>query len=110
MSGSGNGAFRDGSGIPGPSPGPVGVEPLGDVALVDLLNRVLDRGVVVSGEVTISVAGIDLLYLNLSLLLSSVESLVSPRSDPRDRGPVVDGAPLEGAPVDGGSAPAEGGE
>jgi hypothetical protein len=43
--------------------------------LVELVNRVLDRGVVVAGEVTISVAGVDLVYLGLNLVLSSVESL-----------------------------------
>lgn len=55
-----------------------------DVALVELVNRVLDRGVVVSGEMVISVAQIDLLYLNLNLLLSSVESLLT--GDPHGRG------------------------
>lgn len=49
------------------------------VALVELVNRVLDRGVVVSGEIVVSVADIDLLYINLNLLLSSVETL---RDDP----------------------------
>lgn len=41
-------------------------------ALADLLNRVLDRGVVLGGDVTLSVAGIDLVYLRLSTLLTSV--------------------------------------
>jgi hypothetical protein len=36
--------------------------------------RVLDRGVVVAGDVTISVAGIDLVYLGLRLHLTAVES------------------------------------
>lgn len=45
------------------------------VALVDLVNRVLDRGVVISGEVVVSVAEVDLLYLNLRLLLTSVETI-----------------------------------
>ena len=40
--------------------------------LADLLNRVLDRGVVVGGDVTLSVAGVDLVYLRLSALLTSV--------------------------------------
>lgn len=47
-----------------------------EIALVELVNRVLDRGVVVTGEVVVSVADIDLLYLNLSLVLSSVETLM----------------------------------
>lgn len=46
-----------------------------EVALVELVNRVLDRGVLVTGEVTISVAGVDLLYMGLQLVLSSVETM-----------------------------------
>jgi hypothetical protein len=45
-----------------------------DVTLIELVNRVLDRGVVVSGEVLISVAGIDLVYLGLELCLTSIET------------------------------------
>ena len=43
------------------------------MTLVDLLDRVVDRGVVVSGDVVISLAGVDLDYLNLRLLLCSAE-------------------------------------
>jgi hypothetical protein len=43
-------------------------------SLADLVNRVLDRGVVVSGDVTISVAGVDLVYLGLGALLTSVST------------------------------------
>lgn len=50
--------------------------PLDDrVRLVELVDRVLDRGVVLRGDVTISVAGIDLVYLELRLLLSGIEAL-----------------------------------
>jgi len=42
--------------------------------LSDLLNHVLDKGVVISGTVTISVADIDLLVLDLRLLLTSIET------------------------------------
>ena len=45
------------------------------MALVELVNRVLDKGVVVTGEVTISIGGVDLLFLGLQVILSSVESL-----------------------------------
>jgi hypothetical protein len=47
-------------------------EPL---VLSDLLNRVLDKGVVISGEVTIAVAGVDLVRLDLRLLLVAIERL-----------------------------------
>ena len=46
------------------------------LVLGDLLNHVLDKGVVISGTVTISVADVDLLILDLRLLLSSVETAV----------------------------------
>jgi hypothetical protein len=46
-----------------------------EFSLADLVNRVLDKGAVVSGEVTISVAGVDLVYLGLHLVLSSIESM-----------------------------------
>jgi len=42
--------------------------------LVDLVNRLLDKGVVIAGEVTISVAGIDLVYLGLNALLTSIST------------------------------------
>lgn len=43
-------------------------------SLVDLINRVLDKGVVITGHVTISVAGVDLVYLGLNAVLTSVSS------------------------------------
>jgi hypothetical protein len=46
----------------------------GNLVLSDLINRVLDTGVVVSGHVTISIADIDLLELDLKLLLTSIET------------------------------------
>jgi hypothetical protein len=51
------------------------IDPAGRVALVDLVNRLLDRGVVVTGSVTISVADVDLLYLGLRLVLASVDRI-----------------------------------
>lgn len=47
-----------------------------ELTLAELVNRVLDRGVVITGEVTISVAGVDLVFLGLDLLLTSVETAV----------------------------------
>lgn len=46
-----------------------------ELVLADLLNRVLDRGVVVRGSAVISVAGVDLVHLGLQLVLSSTETL-----------------------------------
>jgi len=44
------------------------------VALVDLLDRVLAKGVVVSGEVILSIADVDLVRVSLQALVSSVRA------------------------------------
>jgi hypothetical protein len=43
--------------------------------LVDLLDRVLDVGVVVVGDLRISVANVDLLYVGLKLVLGSTDRI-----------------------------------
>jgi hypothetical protein len=44
------------------------------VSLAEVLDRVLTKGVVVTGEVVLSVAGIDLVYLGLNVALTSIET------------------------------------
>lgn len=44
-----------------------------EVTLLELLDRVIDHGVVLVGDVTISVADVDLIYLGLRVLLTSIE-------------------------------------
>lgn len=44
------------------------------IALAEVLDRVLHKGVVVNGEVLVSVAGVDLIYLGLQLVLTSAET------------------------------------
>lgn len=44
-------------------------------SLCEALDRVLNKGAVIAGNVTISVAGIDLIYVDLRLLVSSVSRL-----------------------------------
>jgi hypothetical protein len=46
------------------------------LVLGDLLNHVLDKGVVISGNVTISIADIDLVMVDLRLLLTSIETAI----------------------------------
>jgi hypothetical protein len=41
-------------------------------SLAELVNKLLDRGVVITGDVTISIAGVDLVYLGLNAVLTSV--------------------------------------
>jgi hypothetical protein len=43
-----------------------------DIALIDLLDRLLDRGVVLAGDITLAVADVDLVYVGLRALISSV--------------------------------------
>ena len=45
-----------------------------ELTLVELVNRVLDRGVVINGDLVISLAGVDLVYVGLNLVLTSVET------------------------------------
>lgn len=52
------------------------------LALVDLLDRLLAGGVVLTGDITISIANIDLVHVSLRALISSVDTL-----DQREVGP-----------------------
>jgi hypothetical protein len=46
-----------------------------EVSLVEILDRALGAGVVITGDLTISVADVDLVYLDLRLLLGSVGTI-----------------------------------
>jgi hypothetical protein len=43
-----------------------------DIALIDLIDRLLDGGVVLAGDITLAVADVDLVYVGLRALISSV--------------------------------------
>jgi hypothetical protein len=45
------------------------------ISLCETLDRLLNTGVVVAGEAVISVADIELIYLNLQLMITSVSTL-----------------------------------
>jgi hypothetical protein len=45
-----------------------------DLSLLETLDHVLDKGLVIAGEITISVADIDLIFVGLNVLVSSVET------------------------------------
>ena len=45
-----------------------------ELSLLETLDHVLNRGLVIAGEITISVADIDLIFVGLNVLLSSVET------------------------------------
>jgi hypothetical protein len=50
-----------------------------DVTLVELVDRILDKGVVLTGDITLSVAGVDLVHVSLRALLASVETAAASR-------------------------------
>ena len=45
-----------------------------DLSLLETLDHVLNRGLVIAGEITIAVADIDLIFVGLNILVSSVET------------------------------------
>jgi hypothetical protein len=57
-----------------------------ELTLLELTDRLLNRGVVLAGEAVISVGGVDLIYLGLNVVLTSVENLRTRRefAPPRD--------------------------
>ncbi|MEV8516051.1 gas vesicle protein [Dactylosporangium sp. NPDC051484] len=50
-------------------------------AFVDLLDRVLATGVVITGEVTLSIADVDLVYISLRALVASTATVAAPPLD-----------------------------
>ncbi len=47
-----------------------------NITLIDILDVILDKGVAIKADLIISIAGIDLVYLDLKVLIASVEKLV----------------------------------
>jgi len=46
----------------------------GEVSLLEIIDHVLNAGVVIHGSLVISLAGVDLVYLGLNVVLTSVET------------------------------------
>ena len=44
------------------------------ISLCEALDRILNKGAVIAGEVTISVANVDLLFLGLQIVLTSIDT------------------------------------
>ncbi|ROQ36444.1 gas vesicle protein GvpA/GvpJ/GvpM family [Streptomyces sp. PanSC19] len=60
--------------------------PARQVALVDLLDRLLAGGVVITGDIVLSIADIDLVRISLRALVSSVTDSVGALGAPRPAG------------------------
>jgi hypothetical protein len=46
-----------------------------DITILEVLDRVLNKGVILTGDIVISVADVDLVYVGVKLMLSSVETM-----------------------------------
>ena len=48
-----------------------------EASILDLLDRLLDKGVMANGDVTLGVAGVDLIYVRLSALLCAADRVLA---------------------------------
>lgn len=55
--------------------------PMERIALVDLLDRLLAGGVVVAGDLVVSIAGVDLVQVSLRALITTVRDELLPEED-----------------------------
>jgi gas vesicle structural protein len=46
-----------------------------ELTLLELVDRVINKGVVLTGDITLSVADVDLIYIGLRALVSSIEAM-----------------------------------
>ena len=56
-----------------------------DASVLDVLDHLLDKGVMANGDVTLGIAGVDLIYLRLSALLCAADRVLPPDRSPRKR-------------------------
>ena len=47
-----------------------------ELSLLETLDHLLDRGVVIAGEAVISIGDVDLLYLGLNIVLANVDAII----------------------------------
>jgi hypothetical protein len=61
----------------------------GDASLLDVVDNVLNKGVVLTGDLTIGLAHVDLIYARLSLLLCAADRILpaDPKTPPRRSSP-----------------------
>jgi gas vesicle structural protein len=54
-----------------------------EISLLESLDHLLDRGVVIAGEAIISIGDVDLLYLGLNVVLANVDAIIRTSNKPR---------------------------
>jgi hypothetical protein len=52
-----------------------------EASLLDVVDRLLNKGVLATGDVTLGVAGVDLIYLRLSTILCAADRVLPPGPD-----------------------------
>lgn len=57
----------------------------GEVSVVDILDHVLNKGLMATGDLTLGVAGVDLIYIRLSALLAAADRVLGPPATTRPR-------------------------
>ena len=60
-----------------------------EVTLLDLVDRAIEHGAILAGDITIAVANIDLIYVGLEVLIASIERMETLRAE-RERTMVRD--------------------
>jgi hypothetical protein len=71
--------------LPTPLPEPTVIDQVldtPDTTVLDLLDNLLNKGVMLNGDITLGVAGIDLIYLRLSTLLCAVDRIFGESDNP----------------------------
>ena len=51
-----------------------------DASLLEIIDHVLNKGVMIQGEVILGVAGVDLVYLHLNVILCAADRVLPPRN------------------------------
>lgn len=54
-----------------------------EVTLLEVVEKLLDKGVVISGDLILSCANVDLVYVNLKIVLTSVQTMLESISEQR---------------------------
>lgn len=73
----------------------IGNEDSPDLTLLDLIDHVLNTGVIIRGNLVLSLAGVDLVYLGLDLIVSSVETALRHMANPGPKRRLDGEAPLK---------------
>lgn len=70
-----------------------------DASLLDIVDHVLTKGIVLTGDLVLGVADIDLVYLRLSAVLCAADRILGASADTKKRVRHAHPGPLSGPPV-----------